>query len=122
MLHPPILRALGMKNKIAIPNGLARAMFGALRRMRPLRGTVLDPFGHAKVRRIERELPTEYLACVGAAVGRSYEEAVAVAQAADEIRGYEEVKMSGVERFRQAVGAASSAAKDASTSTQGRLT
>ena len=54
-LHPPILRALGMKRKIKLGRWFVPA-FRMLRSMRRLRGKAIDPFGHAKVRRVEREL------------------------------------------------------------------
>src|SRR5262249_17807131 len=54
-LHPPLLRALGMKRKVALGQW-SRPAFRALRSMRRLRGTAFDPFGHTKVRRTERAL------------------------------------------------------------------
>ena len=59
MLHPPLLRALGLKRKLKLGRWFVPA-FRLLYRMRRLRGTRLDPFGPAKVRRVERELITEY--------------------------------------------------------------
>jgi indolepyruvate ferredoxin oxidoreductase len=111
-LHPPILRALGMKQKIAVPRRLADGIFHVLHRMRRLRGTPFDPFGAARARRLERSLPAEFLGCVEDALARSYDEALLVATAAAEIRGYEEIKLRGVERFRLAVGAARASAQD----------
>jgi indolepyruvate ferredoxin oxidoreductase len=68
-----------------------------LRAGRRLRGTALDPFGRAEVRRVERALPGEYLSLVAAAPA---EAAVAVAELADVVRGYEDIKLANVERFR----------------------
>ena len=51
----PALRALGMKKKISFGPKAMPAM-RALARMKRLRGTPLDVFGYAVVRRVEREL------------------------------------------------------------------
>jgi indolepyruvate ferredoxin oxidoreductase len=76
-------------------------------RMKWLRGTPLDPFGHTRMRRVERALIGEYCGLIEQALGglspASYERAVALAQLPDMIRGYEEVKLGNVERFREAV-------------------
>jgi indolepyruvate ferredoxin oxidoreductase len=79
-------------------------VFRALRRGRVLRGTVLDPFGHTRVRRVERALPGEYLAHVGHAIERlepeTLELVLEVAALPELVRGYEQIKLDGVERFR----------------------
>jgi len=102
-LHPPLLRALGMKRKLKFGRWFVPA-FRLLRRARFLRGTFFDPFGHAKVRRVERELPGEYLALVEAAAAElspeTLERAREIAALPDRVRGYEEIKLAGVERFR----------------------
>ena len=67
MLHPPLLRALGLKRKLKLGRWFVPA-FRLLYRMRRLRGTRLDPFGHAEVRRVERELIAEYEALVDEAL------------------------------------------------------
>jgi indolepyruvate ferredoxin oxidoreductase len=105
-LHPPILRALGWKTKIGFGKWFDVA-FRALVRMRGLRGTALDPFGRAHVRRVERALVDEYRALVERALAdlrpETYERAVKLANLPDLIRGYEDVKLRNVERFRQEV-------------------
>ncbi len=69
-----------------------------------LRGTPLDPFGCAHVRRVERALPGEYLALVELALERLNAEtlpvALEVAALPELVRGYEEIKLAGVARFR----------------------
>ncbi|MEM7096267.1 MAG: indolepyruvate ferredoxin oxidoreductase family protein [Actinomycetota bacterium] len=105
-LHPPALRAIGLDRKVTIDESTAPAI-RLLARGKRLRGTVLDPFGWAKVRRVERRLPTEYVDAVLAALAGSdpdrIERARAVASAADLVRGYEHIKMEAVERFRSRI-------------------
>jgi indolepyruvate ferredoxin oxidoreductase len=103
-LHPPLLRSLGMKRKVKIGAWFVPG-FRALRSMRGLRGTPLDPFGHAEMRRIERRLPDEYEALIDAALARLGPEtlptAIEIAALPELVRGYEEVKLDGVRRFRE---------------------
>ncbi|TDD90802.1 indolepyruvate ferredoxin oxidoreductase family protein [Actinomadura rubrisoli] len=107
MLHPPVLRALGVDRKIALGR-TARPAFVALRAMRRLRGTPLDPFGATAQRRAERRLVAEYLAVVGElAAGLDAERhdlAVQVAELPDMIRGYEDVKTANIVRYRERLG------------------
>ena len=102
-LHPPILRALGMKSKIAVPVSWT-PLFRALVAMRRLRGTILDPFGHTAVRRAERSLPKEYRAAVESDLQRlspdRYPAALGRAALAEEVRGYEHIKMDSIARVR----------------------
>jgi indolepyruvate ferredoxin oxidoreductase len=102
-LHPPLLRALGLKRKLKLGPWILPA-FKVLRAMKGLRGTALDPFGHAHVRRVERELIGEYRRMVEGALSRltpeNHDVAVAVAMLPDEIRGYEAIKLDNVKRFR----------------------
>jgi indolepyruvate ferredoxin oxidoreductase len=105
-LHPPILRALGWKNKIALGSWFD-GVFRLLVRMKGLRGTSLDPFGRAEVRRVERVLIGEYRALIEKAMAglspEGYERAVKLANLPDLIRGYEDVKLASVQRFRDEV-------------------
>jgi indolepyruvate ferredoxin oxidoreductase len=102
-LHPPLLRALGLKKKLKLGRWFVPA-FRLLRHVRFLRGTPFDPFGHARVRRVERALPGEYLTLVDLALERltpaTLPLAVEVAQLPKLVRGYEQIKLAGVERFR----------------------
>ena len=59
-LHPPILKALGRKSKISLRSNRSRAALRALAKGRTLRGTPLDPFGHTRMRRLERALSAHY--------------------------------------------------------------
>jgi indolepyruvate ferredoxin oxidoreductase len=107
-LHPPMLRALGLEQKLEL-GAWFKPAFRTLYAMRRLRGTPLDPFGAAEVRRVERELIADYAARVKAAVEaltpELYERAVALAELPDMIRGYEEIKLRNVARYREALAA-----------------
>ena len=107
LLHPPVLRALGMKSKLRLGPSF-RPVFGVLRALKPLRGTAFDPFGHTRVRRTERELITEYRAMIDGTLAtlsqETYERAVELAALPDMIRGYEEIKLASVERYRARAG------------------
>jgi indolepyruvate ferredoxin oxidoreductase len=107
-LHPPTLRGLGWKKKITLGKWFDR-VFRALARMKSLRGTPLDPFGRAAVRRLERQLIGEYRALIDKAVAglspETYEPAVKLARLPDLIRGYEDIKVGNVKRFRAEVAA-----------------
>ena len=102
-LHPPVLRALGMSRKVSLGPWF-RPFFAVLRMARRLRGTPLDPFGYAKIRRVERELLRDYLEVLHRlAAGLSEEnhaDAVAIAELPDAVRGYEEIKLGNVDRYR----------------------
>src|SRR5918995_1706877 len=104
MLHPPLLRALGLKRKLKLGGWFVPA-FRALYRMRRLRGTRLDPFGMAKVRRVERELIGEYEATVGDALSlltpETHATALELLELPDVIRGYEEIKLRNVTLYRK---------------------
>ena len=102
-LHPPMLRALGLRRKLRM-GAWARPALHVLRTMRKVRGTPLDVFGYAKTRRRERELPGWYLDAVSRAMEvltpSTYEQVVGVAMAADVIRGYEDVKLRNIDSAR----------------------
>lgn len=108
-LHPPMLRALGMDSKISIPAGVGHKAFQALYAMRRLRGTKLDPFGMAHVRRVERELIGQYRTEIDAVLrdlrAGNHPVAVQIAALPDIIRGYEEIKLGNVEKYREQLAA-----------------
>jgi indolepyruvate ferredoxin oxidoreductase len=103
LLHPPLLRAMGMHRKIAFGRW-SRPVLAMLRRGRGLRGTALDPFGHTAMRRLERELPAEYTAFVTEGLNEATAQTAAtvrqLASLPDVVRGYEELKLRNVERYR----------------------
>ncbi|WP_067832585.1 indolepyruvate ferredoxin oxidoreductase family protein [Actinomadura kijaniata] len=104
MLHPPILRALGMDKKIALGRS-AKPAFHALRAMRRLRGTPLDVFGQTGHRRMERRLVAEYLAVVDRLAAEltadRHDLAVEIAELPDLVRGYEQIKEANVVRYHE---------------------
>jgi len=101
-LHPPILRALGMRNKIALGPWFG-IVFAVLYRLRWLRHTPADPFGMARVRRIERRLVGDYLQTIERVlplIGTTHHaDLVRLAALPDMVRGYEQVKLDNVERY-----------------------
>src|SRR5262249_31913762 len=102
-LHPPILRALGLERKLALGPWFAPAL-RLLRALKGLRGTALDPFGYAEVRREEGRLVGWYTALVDDALARldagTHATAVEVARLPDAIRGYEAIKLESARAAR----------------------
>ena len=101
-LHPPMLRALGMDQKIELGPWFTPVL-RSLAAGKKLRGTPLDPFGRAKVRKVERELVKEYEGLIGRLSPKVNAEnaasAIELASLPDVVRGYEEVKLGNVERY-----------------------
>ncbi|WP_338837355.1 indolepyruvate ferredoxin oxidoreductase family protein [Gordonia polyisoprenivorans] len=110
-LHPPTLRAMGMKEKMSL-GAWAKPSLGTLAKMKRLRGTRLDPFGYNEIRRTERALIGEYRSLVdsivaawesGSVTPQQYSSLVELAALPDMVRGYEGIKMANVARYREAV-------------------
>jgi indolepyruvate ferredoxin oxidoreductase len=100
-LHPPVLRALGMKRKISLGPWF-RPAFRLLHALRRVRGTRFDPFGRAEVRRVERELIEDYRSVVLQAFRtEDRARALALAELPDLVRGYEDVKLANVAKYRE---------------------
>jgi indolepyruvate ferredoxin oxidoreductase len=103
-LHPPALRAMGMDRKLKL-GAWSRPVLRATARGRFLRGTALDPFGKAEVRRVERSLIESHTALVerlsASLTAESYATAVAAAGASELIRGFEDIKLRNVDRYRE---------------------
>jgi indolepyruvate ferredoxin oxidoreductase len=103
-LHPPLLRAMGLSHKIAI-GAWAAPLVRLLAKGKHLRGTPFDPFGYTHVRRLERELPGEYVAAIDRVLAAlspaNLDAAVRVAELPDLVRGYEEIKARRVVQYRQ---------------------
>ncbi|MET7845827.1 indolepyruvate ferredoxin oxidoreductase family protein [Streptomyces sp. NPDC005356] len=102
-LHPPIFRALGLHRKISLGPWFT-PVFRMLISARRLRGTPLDLFGYAHVRRVERELIAEYRRTVEELLTHltpaRHSLAVTIAALPDEIRGYEQIKLDNVTHYR----------------------
>ncbi len=102
-LHPPLLRALGMKRKLRLDTKM-EPLLRTLVSLRRLRGTAFDPFGRSSVRRLERELVEWYVALLGQAGDRlssqNLERAKEIVSAPERIRGYEDIKESAAVRVR----------------------
>ncbi|MFI7020018.1 indolepyruvate ferredoxin oxidoreductase family protein [Streptomyces sp. NPDC050164] len=118
LLHPPLLRALGVKRKIRLRR-TAPVLFKALYGLRILRGTRLDVFGYAAVRREERALVREFPALVREALACLDPDNAAAVQSlielSDGIRGYEEIKLARIAEFRSQARAALAALSSPTT-------
>jgi indolepyruvate ferredoxin oxidoreductase len=101
-LHPPVLKVLGRKKKISMTPGTHVAL-RLLAKAKVLRGKVIDPFGHTRMRRLERKLLAHYDATIrelsATLSSETYDKVAAVASAPELIRGYEEVKMRNVQAY-----------------------
>ncbi len=102
-LHPPALRSIGVDNKIKFRKSGAPS-FQALRAMKRLRGTKADPFGYAKVRRVERAMIPEYERAVEQMLSclryDNVTTAASIAALPDQVRGYEHIKMRRAAAYR----------------------
>lgn len=101
-LQPPLLALFGVRRKIAVGERFA-VVYRALRGMRRLRGTWLDPFGHTEVRRRERDLARLYERDMRRAAelltGDRFEALMDLARLPEIVRGYESVKLSALARY-----------------------
>lgn len=96
-LHPPMLKALGMKSKIQLTENPVKAL-KLLAGMKKLRGTPLDVFGYAEVRQVERDLAASYRDRIvedarTMTTAQDRQELIRLAQLADSVRGYEDLKL-----------------------------
>jgi len=103
-LHPPILRALGMKRKIKL-GPWARPGMRLLASLKWMRGHWYDPFGHAKVRKVERRLGKQYIDAMKVILEKldanNFVEAVRIAELPDQVRGYEHLKLERAETYER---------------------
>ncbi|HEX3510986.1 MAG TPA: indolepyruvate ferredoxin oxidoreductase family protein [Solirubrobacteraceae bacterium] len=104
LLQPPLLRALGLQRKIRV-GAWAVPLLRGLRAGRRVRGHWYDPFSHTEVRRVERALIAEYEELTDAALALlgdgNRDTVLALLRAPEEIRGYEQIKLGNVERYRE---------------------
>jgi indolepyruvate ferredoxin oxidoreductase len=105
-LHPPFLRAIGVKKKVSFGKWFDR-VYRPLYALRRLRHTPFDPFGYAHVRQVERALIQEYRTLIeeelAGLTSESYGRAIQIAHLPDLIRGYEAIKLGNIARFREKV-------------------
>ncbi len=104
-LAPPLFAprdpVTGRPRKIAFGPWM-RPVFGLLARLKGLRGTVFDPFGHHPERRAERRLVADYETLIRDLSRRldqsTLDIAVRLARLPEQIRGYGHVKEAAIER------------------------
>jgi|SRR5579871_1335914 len=103
-LHPPLLRALGLKKKLKLGPWF-RPMLRALAALKALRGTPFDPFGYAALRREERALIVWYRELVEELLHQvapqNLKLATEIASLPDQIRGYEHIKQAAIASVKQ---------------------
>ncbi|MFD9701447.1 indolepyruvate ferredoxin oxidoreductase family protein [Lentzea sp. NPDC059081] len=105
LLHPPILRAVGLKNKIRLQSWWAKPVLRGLHAARALRGTRFDIFGYDRVRREERNLIDDYvrsMATAATALSAATRDLVLeLAELPDVVRGYEDVKLRTLKEYQE---------------------
>ncbi len=98
-LQPPLLQRFGLAGKIAVGPWLHPLLRG-LAALKFLRGTALDPFGYAAMRRQERQLVDWYIGlveqCTQGLTEANRATVMELLSLPDEIRGYEEVKSKAI--------------------------
>lgn len=103
-LHPPLLRALGMKKKLKL-GAWFRGPLRMLAALKFLRGTPFDPFGYAEVRREERALVEWYRNLVRECMQTdNLALAQQLAALPDQIRGYEKIKLESIRKVKALAG------------------
>ena len=102
-LHPPFLRALGMQKKLKVPYRVATPLMKVLAKGKVLRGTKLDIFGYAKVRKLERIMRDRYieeiLHSLESLTDTNFSAILRLAELPDSVRGFEEIKLQKAEAF-----------------------
>ena len=97
-----------MSRKLKLGAGF-RPVLKATAKGRFLRGTRLDPFGRAHVRVVERELVASHTALVekltASLSADSYVNAATAASASELVRGFEDVKLRNVEKYKETLAA-----------------
>jgi indolepyruvate ferredoxin oxidoreductase len=96
-LHPPVLSGMGVTKKWKLPASLGKPLMLLLSKGKVLRGTRFDLFGYTDVRRLERELVSEYQKTLHLIVENlsqnNFEECVAISKLALDVRGFEALKL-----------------------------
>ena len=101
-LNPPMMRSFGVDRKLRLGAWFRPVLVG-LRAAKRLRGTRVDVFGRAQVRRVERSLVRHYSQMVQETCSRmttdSFDDCVAIVRLAEVVRGYEHVKLGNVAQY-----------------------
>lgn len=102
-LHPPMLRRLGVDHKIGFGRS-GELAFGALARLKHLRGTKADPFARTQHRQRERALIGEYIEAIDRVLGSldrdRLSHVIELAELPDMVRGYELIKDGNIDRYQ----------------------
>jgi indolepyruvate ferredoxin oxidoreductase len=102
-LHPPMLRAIGLHRKLELRRTAGPAL-RSLRALKGVRGTLLDPFRWAQVRRVERAMIPEYVDALrrvqSTLDASTIDDAVEIASLPDQVRGYEDLKLRRAADYR----------------------
>jgi indolepyruvate ferredoxin oxidoreductase len=105
-LAPPLLARRKPGSEVPVKatfGGWMMPVFGALARLKRLRGTPLDPFGYTRERKGERALRDRYLAFardLATSLGANNRDAaLRLAQAPDQVRGYGHIKQAAMDRL-----------------------
>jgi indolepyruvate ferredoxin oxidoreductase len=102
-LHPPMLRALGLRRKLKLRRSAVPAL-RALRSAKRVRGTIADPFRRAEVRQVERAMIPEFIEAVCVLNRRlsaaTYDDSVEIASLPDRVRGYDDLKLRRAAAYR----------------------
>ena len=105
-LHPPLLRAMGMRRKLKLGPWL-NVPLRWLTKLKKYRGGKYDIFGHAAIRQEERQLIVWYRETIEWILPRLNDQnhilAIVVANAPDSIRGYEEIKLARIAETKELV-------------------
>ncbi len=103
-LHPPLLRSMGLERKLSLGPWF-RPVLLLLASMKFLRGTPLDLFGWAGVRRQERDLISWYQDTLRLLLPglnpSNLALAAEIARLPGQIRGYEHIKLQSIESVRR---------------------
>jgi indolepyruvate ferredoxin oxidoreductase len=103
-LHPPMLRSLGLDHKLKFRR-TGKPSFTVLRGMKRVRGTLADPFRWAEVRKLERAMIPEFEKALATLCQRltpaKLDEAIAIADLPDQVRGYEHIKLARAKPYRE---------------------
>jgi indolepyruvate ferredoxin oxidoreductase len=105
-LAPPLLARRKPGSEVPAKmtfGGWMMPVFGALARLKGLRGTKLDPFGHTRERKAERALRDRYLAfareLASGLRANNKDAALRLAQAPDQVRGYGHIKQAAMDQL-----------------------